>query len=86
MSKWQAFSLAMAAIIGGYLLTTSTSIIIAAVLPMPQAEAVVVGIMLSFVIWLLSTIYLFYRRQASFGWFFTLGLSAIFYAIFRLFL
>ncbi|GFM84528.1 hypothetical protein PSCICN_52200 [Pseudomonas cichorii] len=61
-------SRAMAAIFAGYLLASVTSICIAQWLPIPRAEAVVTGMMLSFLVYLVAVLWCFACRTALQAW------------------
>ncbi|GFM89078.1 hypothetical protein PSCICO_44770 [Pseudomonas cichorii] len=61
-------SRALAAIFAGYLLASVTSICIAQWLPIPRAEAVVTGMMLSFLVYLVAVLWCFACRTALQAW------------------
>lgn len=61
-------SRALAAIFAGYLLASVTSICIAQWLPIPRAEAVVTGMMLSFLVYLVAVLWCFACRKALQAW------------------
>jgi len=58
----------LAAIFAGYLLAALTSICAAQWLPMPRAEAVVTGMMLSFLAYLVAVLWCFACRTAWQAW------------------
>lgn len=61
-------SRALAAIFAGYLLASITSICVAQWLPIPRAEAVGVGMMLSFLTYLVAVLWCFACRTALHAW------------------
>lgn len=61
-------SRALAAIFAGYLLASITSICIAQWLPIPRAEAVGIGMMLSFLAYLAAVLWCFACRTALQAW------------------
>jgi len=61
-------SRALAAIFAGYLLASVASICLAQWLPMPRAEAVVLSMMLSFLVYLAAIIWCFACRSALQAW------------------
>lgn len=61
-------SRALAAIFAGYLLASVTSICVAQWLPIPRAEAVVTGMMLSFLVYLVAVLWCFACRTALQAW------------------
>ena len=69
-------SRALAAIFAGYLLASITSICIAQWLPIPRAEAVGVGMMLSFLAYLVAVLWCFACRTALQAWVGVLAPSA----------
>ena len=58
----------IAAVFGGYLVGALTSICITQWLPLPRADAVVTGMMLSFIAYLLAVIWCFACRSAWHAW------------------
>jgi hypothetical protein len=58
----------IAAVFGGYLVGALTSICITQWLPLPRADAVVTGMMLSFIAYLLAVIWCFACRSAWRAW------------------
>lgn len=61
-------SRSLAAILGGYLLASVVSICIAQWLSVPRAEAVVTGMMLSFLVYLVAVLWCFACRTALQAW------------------
>lgn len=61
-------SRALAAIFAGYLLASVTSICVAQWLPVPRAEAVITGMMLSFLVYLVAVLWCFASHSASRAW------------------
>jgi hypothetical protein len=58
----------IAAVFGGYLVAALTSVCITQWLPLPRADAVVTGMMLSFISYLLAVIWCFACRSAWRAW------------------
>ncbi|CAG8866970.1 hypothetical protein PS627_02253 [Pseudomonas fluorescens] len=61
-------SRSLAALLGGYLLASMASICIAFLAPLPKVDAVLTGMMLSFVFYLLAFIWCFACRSAWRAW------------------
>lgn len=58
----------IAAIIGGYLLANCLSILLAYLLPLPQADGVLVGIQASFIIYAGAVLWVFAAKTAWKAW------------------
>ncbi|RML30881.1 hypothetical protein ALQ97_01777 [Pseudomonas savastanoi pv. glycinea] len=61
-------SWALAAVFAGYLLASVVSICVSQWLPIPRAEAVVTGMMLSFLVYLAAVLWCFACRTALQAW------------------
>ncbi|QXI47113.1 MULTISPECIES: DUF3649 domain-containing protein [Pseudomonas] len=61
-------SRSLAALLGGYLLASMASVCIALVVPLPQVDATLTGLLLSFVFYLLAFIWCFACRSALRAW------------------
>lgn len=61
-------SRSLAALLGGYLLASMASVCITLLLPMPKADAVVTGMMLSFLFYLVAILWCFACRSAWHAW------------------
>ncbi|MFG0411309.1 DUF3649 domain-containing protein [Pseudomonas sp. FYR_11] len=61
-------SRSLAALLGGYLLASSASVCMALVAPLPKVDATLIGLMLSFVFYLLAFIWCFACRSAWRAW------------------
>lgn len=61
-------SRSLAALLGGYLLAAMASVCITLLLPMPRADAVVTGMMLSFLFYLVAILWCFACRSAWHAW------------------
>ena len=61
-------SRSLAALLGGYLLASAASVCIAVVAPLPKVDATLIGLMLSFVFYLLAFIWCFACRTATRAW------------------
>lgn len=71
--RWQVAARAAAAIFGGYALANIASIGIAQILPMPQKDAVMTALLLSFAIYTGAVLWVFAVRSVLNAW---LGLLA----------
>ncbi|WP_110946921.1 DUF3649 domain-containing protein [Pseudomonas bohemica] len=71
-----------AALIGGYLLTALSSVCLAQFLPLARAEAVVLAMTLSFLVYLPAVLWCFVCRTAWRAWFGLLLPSAVLGAIY----
>ncbi|MCB5190923.1 DUF3649 domain-containing protein [Methylobacillus arboreus] len=58
----------LAAVVAGYALTSSASILLALLLPIPKAEAVLASTMLSFAVYAGVVIWVFQARSATRAW------------------
>ena len=58
----------LAALLGGYLLASMVSVCVALLAPMPQVDATLTGLLLSFVLYLLAFIWCFACRSAWRAW------------------
>lgn len=58
----------LAAVFGGYLLAAMASVCITSLAPMPKAEAVITGMMLSFLFYLVAFLWCFACRTAAHAW------------------
>ncbi|WP_095154507.1 DUF3649 domain-containing protein [Pseudomonas sp. Irchel 3E13] len=67
----------LAALLGGYLLAAMASVCFSLLLPIPRAEAVLSGMMLSFLFYLGAFIWVFAARSAWLAWFGVLAPSAL---------
>ncbi|MBZ9785214.1 DUF3649 domain-containing protein [Pseudomonas sp. REP124] len=63
------FSRVLAAVLGGYVITALSSVCLTLWVPMARAEAVVTGMMSSFLVYLLAVIWCFACRTAWRAWF-----------------
>lgn len=57
-----------AAIFGGYALATLLPLLLAEILPLPKAEAVMAGLLLSFTVYTVAAIWVFAVRTATRAW------------------
>ncbi|AYG46640.1 DUF3649 domain-containing protein [Pseudomonas sp. Leaf58] len=62
-------SRSLAALLGGYLLASMASVCITLLVPLPKVDATLVGLLLSFVFYLLAFIWCFACRSAWRAWF-----------------
>ncbi|MFJ4348781.1 DUF3649 domain-containing protein [Pseudomonas sp. NPDC089401] len=61
-------SRSLAALLGGYLLASLGSVCVALLLPMPKVDATIIGLLLSFVFYLLAFLWCFACRSAWRAW------------------
>lgn len=70
--RWMVASRAVAAIIGGFVLTSLATGVGSLLLPMlssiPRAEAVLISTLLSFVLWTCVALWVFSTRSATGAW------------------
>ena len=68
-SKPVAISLqALAAILGGYLLASASTLFLSAVLPLSKTEAVITASLFSFVVYPLAIIWVYARQDVKRAW------------------
>ncbi len=68
---WRRLGVAMraiAAVLGGYVVAALASVVCATLLPMPRAEAVLTGMLLSFVVYAGAVVWVFAARTALRAW------------------
>lgn len=70
-------SRAAAAILGGYALASAATIFLAAILPLPRAEAVLASTLLSFAIYTSAIIWVYAEHNIRRVWWGLLGASAV---------
>ncbi len=58
----------VAAVVGGYMLASAMTVLIALIWPLPQAEAVFASVMLGFVWYTLAVIWVFSVKSATRAW------------------
>lgn len=58
----------LAAVLGGYMLAAMASVCVTLLAPMPKAEAVISGMMLSFLFYLVAFLWCFACRSAWHAW------------------
>lgn len=78
---WRLFSLLAAALVGGYALATAMGIFLAAALPLPRAESVLIANMLSFAAYAGTVIWVFTLRRPALAWLVLSLLSTLLLAI-----
>ena len=71
-------SRALAAVVGGYLMASLAAVCLALWMPTSRADAVITGMMSSFVFYLLAVIWCFACRTARRAWFGVMLPSALF--------
>jgi len=71
-------SRALAAVVGGYLMASLAAVCLALWMPVSRADAVITGMMSSFVFYLLAVIWCFACRTAGRAWFGVMLPSAMF--------
>lgn len=72
----------LAALFGGYLVAALTSVCITQFLPLSRADAVVTGMLLSFLVYLVAVLWCFACRSALLAWLGMLLPSAVLGAVF----
>ncbi len=68
----------LAAVVGGYLMASLAAVCLALWMPVSRADAVITGMMSSFVFYLLAVIWCFACRTAGRAWFGVMLASAMF--------
>lgn len=66
--RLSVLSRVLAAVIGGYAFATVLSILLSRLVPMPRAEAVATGMLLSFAIYAAAVLWVFAARTAYRAW------------------
>lgn len=66
--RWGVASRAMAALFGGYALSSAATVLMALLWPAPLAQAVLWATMLSFVVYTVAAIWVFTTRSAARAW------------------
>jgi hypothetical protein len=66
--RWMVFSRCMAAIFGGYAMTTAITVFLSLALPWPRVEAVLFAGYLSFIFYLIAIIWVFAAKSAWRAW------------------
>jgi hypothetical protein len=66
--QWSVVSRVVAAIGGGYLLASLTSIVVARITPLPYPSAVMTGMLLSFLFYACAALWVFAARTARVAW------------------
>ncbi|HEX8595517.1 MAG TPA: DUF3649 domain-containing protein [Pseudomonas sp.] len=74
----------LAAVFGGYLVAALTSVCITQWIPMPRADAVITGMLLSFLAYLVAVLWCFACRTAWQAWFGVLLPCAVLAAVFAI--
>jgi len=62
----------VAAILGGYIFASIVALLLARILPVPAADALMVALLMSFLLYALAVLWVFAARTASLAW---LGLA-----------
>jgi len=71
----------LAAVLGGYLVAALASVSLTMWLPMARGEAVVTGMMASFLVYLVAVLWCFACRSAWQAWFGLIGASVVLAAV-----
>jgi hypothetical protein len=70
--RWMVASRAIAALIGGFLLTSLVTAVLSLLLPLisstPRAEAVLISTLISFMFWACIALWVFTTRSATRAW------------------
>lgn len=75
--RWQVALRVLAAVIGGYALTSAFTVLLALLLPLPQAQAVAVSTLINFLLYAVLILWIFSTRQLRTVWFFLLTATAL---------
>ena len=70
--RWMVLSRTVAAVFGGYILTSAATVLLALIWPLPRAEAVAASTMLSFILYTGVIVWIFTVRRLRNLW---LGLA-----------
>lgn len=68
LSGWRLCSVALAALLAGYCLATAAGVFIGSLLPVPRGEAVLIGMLCSFVVYAGAVIWAFAVRRPAQVW------------------
>lgn len=66
--RWSVASRILAAVVGGYALASSVTVLLALVWPLPKAQALLAATMLSFALYAVIVIWVFTTRSATRAW------------------
>lgn len=66
--RWKAANRALAAVVGGYALTSAVTVLLALVWPLPQAEAILASTMLSFALYVGVLVWVFAAKRLLTIW------------------
>lgn len=66
--RWSVASRVLAAALGGYALTSSLTVLLSLVWPLPKGQAVLAASMLSFTLYAVAVIWVFSVRSATRAW------------------
>ena len=66
--RWSVASRVLAAVVGGYAFTSATTVLLALVWPLPQAEAVLASTMLSFALYTGVLVWIFAVKRLRTVW------------------
>lgn len=66
--RWAVLSRTLAAVFGGYALSSVVAACLAVWLPLPRADAVMTGLMVSFVVYAVAVVWVFATRNAYRAW------------------
>ena len=66
--RWMVASRVLAAVVGGYALTSAATVLIALILPLPKAQAVMASSMLSFALYAAILVWVFSAKRVLGIW------------------
>ena len=66
--RWRVASRVLAAVVGGYALTSAVTVLLALLWPLPKAEAVLASSMLSFALYVGMLVWIFAARRLWVVW------------------
>lgn len=75
--RQSVFSRVVAAVVGGYGLATTASIVLARVMPGPKVDAVLAAVLLSFAVYVGAILWAFAARTAWRAWWGLLGAAVV---------
>lgn len=75
--RWSVTSRVLAAVFGGYALTSAATVLLALVWPLPKAQALLSATMLSFALYAVIVIWVFTTRTATRAWIGLIGATAL---------
>ena len=75
--RWQVVSRVLAAVFGGYALISATTVLLALIWPLPQAQALLASTMLSFALYTGVIIWVFAVKKSRTVWLWLIVLTVV---------